>query len=235
MSFVVLFNPNNAVGEEILKIFRGDKNSLFALIPPWLGKENTSSLALTEMEDVPADTYNDNFEETIRSELQENNIFIFNSEFIDECKAMSKGYADKLSLKLKFIFKIVKSLCKLLIGKNKGGKFFFITVNPGVSNILDFPTAPIYDEAIHSFLRSLAKEFNPFNLIFNGLCVEPVLELMDKSELRTYRNKMKIYAMKKDPIKAQELAAFIKNISINNLSLSSGNIYCLGQGMPLPY
>ena len=115
--------------------------------------------------------------------------------------------------------------------EDKRGKFLFITTNPSISHLSEFPISPIYDEAVHSLIRSLAKEFKSVHLAFHGICIEPIFEMLDKNELRDYRKKMKVYAMQKSPIKLEVLMAFIKNLALTDLRLASGNIFYIAEGL----
>jgi hypothetical protein len=129
------------------------------------------------------------------------------------------------------LFYILQQLSRECIQKNIKAKFVFLTVNPSIRHVSMFPTAPIRDEGIHAFVKSLAKELKPFNLSFYGVCTEPIFEFLEKEEIRNYRKNMKVYALKKSPIKLQELFSFIKEIAFNDLTLASGNILYVGEGL----
>lgn len=209
-NFVGLFNHENAVGEAL---FRGFSRLL-----------ETEAAVLT---DVTAE----NFENLIKSKLKDDNVFIFNSQFMDELKGVDLDYSDKICLELNHLFRTLQTLIKALLVKDKRGKFLFITTNPSVSHCLDFPISPIHDEAIHSLIRSLAKEFKSAQIAFHGICVEPIFEMVDKIELQSYRKKMKVYGLQKSPIKLDALVSFVKNVALTDFRPSSGHIFYIAEGL----
>lgn len=163
--------------------------------------------------------------------LTENNIFIFNSRFVNELQDINVNYADKICEELGRLFKIIKMMIGSLQRADKTGKFIFITTNPGISHATAFPISPIYDEAIHSLVRSLAKEFKSAQIAFHGICLEPVFEMIDQCELRDYRKKMKVYAMQKSPLRMAALISLIKSLVVADFRLTSGNILYIAEGL----
>lgn len=210
MNFISLLNHENVVGEALLKGF--------------------SQLLDTEVA-ILTNSTNDNFEEFIKSKLKDDNIFIFNSKFINELKEVDINYSDKICAQLNSLFRTIKILISAVLLRDKRGKVLFITTNPGISHSSDFPISPIYDEAIHSLIRSLAKEFKSDQIAFHGICVEPIFEMIDKAELKSYRKKMKVYGTQKSPIKLDALVSFIRNVALTDLRLSSGNIFYIAEGL----
>ena len=210
---VGLFNYENAVGEALLKGFS-----------PLL---DTEVAVLTNSPNI----VNYNFAELIKNKLKDDNTFIFNSKFVNELKEVDIHYADKICDELNHLFRTIKILINALLLADKRGKMLFITTNPSISHSSGFPISPIYDEAIHALIRSLAKEFKPAQIAFHGICVEPIFEMIDKSELRDYRKKMKVYGMQKSPIKLEALVSFIKNVASTDLRPSSGNIFYIAEGL----
>ena len=230
MNFVGLINHENAVGEALLKGFSQLLDTEVAVL--------TNSTASA---DNPKDEQNfgsvslsaadENFADLIKSKLKDDNVFIFNSKFINELKEVDINYSDQICVELKHLFRTIKILINALLLADKRGKILFITTNPSISHSSDFPISPIYDEAVHSLIRSLAKEFKSAQIAFHGICVEPIFEMIAQSELRDYRKKMKVYAMQKSPIKLEALTAFIKNLVLTDLRLASGNIFYVAEGL----
>ncbi len=167
----------------------------------------------------------------LEKHLTENNIFIFNSRFVNELQDVNVNYADRICEELGQLFQRIKMIVGLLQRADKTGKFIFITTNPGISHATAFPISPIYDEAVHSLVRSLAKEFKSAQIAFHGICLEPIFEMIDKSELRDYRKKMKVYAMQKSPLKMAALICLIKNLAVADFRLTSGNILYISEGL----
>jgi len=212
MNLIGVVNPKNVVGEALLKSF--------------------SDLPGAEAFAMTVNSFDiEDFEDLIRTKLKEDNIFIFNSKFTDELKEVDINYADRVCAELGDLFRAIKKLTNLLLREGKKGKFIFITTNPSISHSSSFPISPIYDGAVHSLVRSLAKEFKSTQLIFHGVCIEPVCEMINESELRDYQRRMKVYAMRKRPIRLEALADFIKNVALTNLGLSSGSIFYIGEGL----
>ncbi len=230
MNFVCLLNHKNVVGETLLKGFSELLDTEVAIL-------TNSTASLDNLKDGQSfdsnflSISNDNFEELIKSKLKDNNIFIFNSKFINELEEIDINYSDKICGELNHLFRTIKALINILRREDKRGKFLFITTNPSISHSSKFPISPIYDEAIHSLIRSLAKEFKAAQVAFHGICIEPIFEMLDKNELRDYRKKMKVYAMQKSPIKLEVLTAFIKNLALTDLRLASGNILYIAEGL----
>jgi len=231
MNFVCVQNYKNLVGSAILRGFSQLPNIEIAVLEnasSGKGKstndEKHSGVIFLSMED-------DGFEESVKKKLTENNVFIFNSKFINELEEIDVNYSDRVCDELNNLFRVLKKLIGLLYREDKKGKFLFITTNPGISHSSDFPTSPIYDEAIHALIRSLAKEFKSAQIAFHGLCIEAIFEMVDKSELRDYRTKMKVYATQKSPIKSDVLIAFIKNLVLTDFRLTSGNILYVAEGL----
>jgi len=230
VNFVCLLNHKNVVGETLLKGFSELLDTEVAIL-------TNSTASLDNLKDGQSfdsnflSISNDNFEELIKSKLKDNNIFIFNSKFINELEEIDINYSDKICGELNHLFRTIKALINILRREDKRGKFLFITTNPSISHSSKFPISPIYDEAIHSLIRSLAKEFKAAQVAFHGICIEPIFEMLDKNELRDYRKKMKVYAMQKSPIKLEVLTAFIKNLALTDLRLASGNILYIAEGL----
>ncbi len=173
--------------------------------------------------------------ESLAPRLTDSNWFVFNSDFLNEKEQIHPQYADQVIQKLGAVFKLMKGLTALLIKENKTAKFVFITVNTEVIHLIDFPVAPIYDEAIHSFSKSLAHELSPFGLDVYSVCTEPILEILNKDEIRSYRKKMKIFSTQKSPIKAEQVAEFVYQLLNASMGMLSGSTLCIGQGMRLSY
>lgn len=167
----------------------------------------------------------------LEKHLTENNIFIFNSNFFNELQDVNINYADRICEELCQLFQRIKMVIGLLQRADKTGKFIFITTNSGISHATAFPISPIYDEAIHSLVRSLAKEFKSAQIAFHGICLEPVFEMIDQCELRDYRKKMKVYAMQKSPLRMAALISLIKNLVVADFRLTSGNILYIAEGL----
>jgi hypothetical protein len=207
VNFVGLINHENMVGETLLKSFSGLSNTEVAVLT------------------------NANLGELIKEKLQDDNFFIFNSRFINELEEVDINYTEKVCSELNNIFRVIKGLIHNLHKADKRAKFLFITTNPGISHLVSFPVSPIYDEAIHSLVHSLAKEFRPSQFAFHGICIEPISEMLDKDELRNYRRKMKVHGMQKNPIRLDALTSFIKNLAFTDFRLASGNIFYIAEGM----
>lgn len=212
MRSVFLYNTNNFVGESLVGFFSNND-------------QNTVLIA-------------DKFSaEKLQKNIQDENIFILNSQFFDEKNLLDlePNYSTILCNSLNKIFESTQNIVKLLTSSNKPGKLIFITVTPSLNNIFDadstFPTAPIHDEAIHSFVKSLSKEISPFNITTTAISLEPIFEMLDKETLKTYRKKMKVYAIKKSPMKINELMTAVEYIASNNSHLFSGKVHYLGEGM----
>lgn len=231
VNFVCLLNHKNVVGETLLKGFSNLLDTEVAVLT------NHSSAADNTINErlstglVSLCLANDSFEELIKSKLKDDNIFIFNSKFINELEEVDINYSEKICGELSHLFRTIKALINILRREDKRGKFLFITTNPSISNSSKFPISPIYDEAIHSLIRSLTKEFKSAQIAFHGICIEPICEMLDRNELRDYRKKMKVYAMQKSPIKLEVLTAFIKNLALTDLRLASGNILYIAEGL----
>lgn len=210
-NFIGLFNRENILGEKIYKTL--------------------SELSETTVVTSISNTIDASFREKIKMSQGDNGVFIFNSNFTNELNEIGFEYSEKICAELGSLFKTLKELCLFSIQTGIKTKFIFITTNPSVSSMSKFPVSPIYDEAIHSLIRSLAKELKPFGLSFLGICTEPIFELISKEELRNYRKGMRIYAFKKSPIKLNEFASLIKNLVLNDFSLTSGNIFYIGEGL----
>ena len=207
MKFVCVFNHQNVVGETLVKGFSGLLDTGLVV--------TTGPLS----------------DELVKDKLKEDNIFIFNSKFVNELKEVDIHYSDKVCDQLNGLFRTIKKLIHVLLTEGKRGKFLFITTNPSISHASSFPISPIYDEAVHSLIRSLAKEFKSSQLVFHGICIEPVFEMLEKKEIREYQKKMKVYAMQKRPIKLEALMGFIKNVALTDLGLASGNIFYIAEGL----
>ncbi len=167
--------------------------------------------------------------------LQAHNTFVYNSEFMNEMDCDLIEYAHAVGMKLSGLFSEIQSLCKVLIAENKTANFFFLTTNPSVRNVLNYPIAPLYDESVHALVKSLAKEMNPFNLHFYGVNMEPLAELLSPADIRAYRRLMKGYAARKTPLRGQDVADYIKNLSLTERGLCSGSIFSIGVGMAMAY
>jgi short-subunit dehydrogenase involved in D-alanine esterification of teichoic acids len=202
MRAIFLYNSKNLLGESLIEFFLKDESN------------------------VVETTFDD-----FKDKMQDENVFIFNTSFLNEIDLINENYANEIIENLDKIFELTNLICKCLIETGKKGKFVFITTNPSLGNIIDFPTAPINDEAIHSFVKSLTKEMTPFNIIVNAVCVEPILEMLDKDELKIYRRKMKFYGVKKAPMKISEFLDAMQYVLANESHLFSGKIYYLGEGM----
>tara|TARA_B100001094_G_C18156327_1_gene786673 strand:- start:159 stop:827 length:669 start_codon:yes stop_codon:yes gene_type:complete len=159
--------------------------------------------------------------------LQDKNTFLVLPSFLDEKDIDS---AATLKDNLFKAFKVVQSISRLLLDNNKKANFVFMTSAPGLYGLIDYPFSPIYDLSIHSFVKSLAKELTPMGLSFYCLCCEPLMALLPKSEIRQYRNKMRVVAAKKIPLKTPETAELLHNICFNYSSLLSGSIITAGSG-----
>lgn len=210
-NFVGLFNSNNLLGEKIL--------------------EDLSKEGETDVTSSPSLIMDPSFRKRMSLDPQGNNIFIFNSGFLNEPKIIDIEYSERISIELGNLFDTLKELINLSIQSGICSKFLFITTNPSISHMSSFPISPICDEAIHSLLRSLAKELKPFNLSFYGICTEPIFELVDRAEMKTYRKSMKIYALKKSPIKIQKLISLIRKVAFFDFTLISGNVLYVGAGL----
>jgi len=231
VNFVCLINHENAVGTALLKGFSRLLNTevgVLTSIPSGLGDLTQDELNLNL---ISLCITSDNFEELIKGKLRDDNIFIFNSRFINELTEVDINYSDKICGELNFLFRTIQALINILLREDKKGKFLFITTNPSISHLSNFPISPIYDEAVHSLVRSLAKEFKSVHLAFHGICIEPILKMINRNEIRDYRKKMKVYAMQKSPIKLDALTSFIKNLVLTDLRLTSGNIFYIAEGM----
>ncbi len=231
MNFICLQNHKNLVGDAILKEFSPLLNTEVAVLQDSCSEEN-NAIAPQQDPNLTSLFFEDGrFEEMVKIRLTENNIFIFNSKFINELQEVSINYSDKICDELNNLFRTIKALISVLHREDKKGKFLFITTNPGISHSCEFPISPIYDEAVHSLIRSLAKEFKSVQISFHGICIEPIFEMVDKSELRNYRRKMKVYAMQKSPIKLAVLVSLIKNLALIDFRLTSGNILYVAEGL----
>ena len=202
-NFIFIHNTNNLLGEKLISSFKDNP---------------LNSIVINEYKNI-------------KSKLQEDNIFIFNTDFTNELKNLTEDYADQLCNKLENIFKMLQSITNELIYAEKKGKFLFITTNPKTLNLVDAPCAPIYDEAIFSLVKSLTKELNSFNLRFNAITLDSIFEEMDKTSLRNYAKKMKPIASRKTPTKLDALINQIHEIVFSNSNLLSGTIYNIGEGM----
>lgn len=228
MNLVCILNHENIIGKALLDKFLQVPNTDILIIKRPFPDKIDNDINYPEL---PSIFENDcNFECIIRERLKANNVFIFNSRLINEMDEVNINYADRIYADLNILFRSTKKLCSILVKEGKGGKFLFITINPSISHMSKFPISPIYDEAVHSLIRSLTKELKPFDLVFNGVCIEPIWELLNDDERKYYRKKMKLYAAKKNPIKLNELADFIKSITLADLSLTSGNIFYIAEG-----
>jgi len=231
VNFVCLLNHENVVGETLLKGFSNLLDTEVAVLTNHSSAADNTINERLNVGLVSLCTANDNFEEIIKSKLNEDNIFIFNSRFINELEEVDINYSDRVCDELNNLFRVIKVLITNLHKEDKRGKFLFITTNPSISHSSEFPISPIYDEAIHSLIRSLAKEFRSNQLAFHGICIEPIFEMIDKNELRNYRKKMKVHGMQKSPIKLDALASFIRNLAMTDLRLTSGNIFYIAEGL----
>ncbi len=162
---------------------------------------------------------------------QDENIFIFNTKFINELENADENYISELNFELQRTFETVKILCKNLLDANRKGKFIFLTVNPTLNLAIDFPIAPIHDEAIHSFIKTLAKEMSALDFTFNAICLEPIFEMLTRDQIKSYRRKMQIYATRKNPVSFDELFNFIEYVSLSTTNILSGAIFYIGSGM----
>jgi NAD(P)-dependent dehydrogenase (short-subunit alcohol dehydrogenase family) len=203
MSFVFLKNTDNLLGKKLVDFFSQDEKN---------------AVLISEGNDL-------------KLKLQDENVFVFNTQFLNESALLTEDYGAKLSDNLNKIFEMTNTICKALIESGKKGKIIFVTVNPSLGNTIDFPTAPINDEAIHSFVKTLAKELTPFGIIVNAICLDPVFEMLDKSILKIFRRKMRVYAIQKSPTKLVEILDAFKYVLANDSHLFSGKIYYLGEGM----
>jgi hypothetical protein len=210
-NFIGLFNKKNMLGEELFKAL-----SLM---------EETTMIA------TASNAIDPDFREKIKISQNDNGVFVFNSSFINELDEISLEYSERICAELSTLFKTIKELSIIFMQAGAKAKFIFITTNPSISSMSRFPISPIYDEAAHSLIRSLAKELKPFNLSFFGICTEPIFEFISKEELRNYRKSMKIYALKKIPVKIKEFVSLIKNIALTDFSLASGNVFYIGEGL----
>ena len=222
MACVFLHNINNILGESLVDFFLKDENTVSVF-----KQQNDSNFLPNKTKDL-------NFlknPDDLKFYIQDENIFLFNTKFLNEIDFLNENYAASLCENLNEIFDFTNNICKFLIETGKKGKFVFITVNPTLGNIFDFPIAPINDEAIHSFVKSLVKEITPFNILVNAVCIDPIFEMLDKEQLRNYRKKMRIYSIQKSPTRIQEILDSIRYILANDSHLFSGKIYYLGEGM----
>ena len=157
--------------------------------------------------------------------FDDENVFIFNTKFSNEIDLLDEKYASELCHEFQEIFKLTKAICSKLLEDGKKGKFVFLTVNSSLANVSNFPAAPIRDEAIHSFVKSLAKEMSSFGIIFNVLCIDPIFEMFDINELKLYRKNMKSFSSQKSPMKLEDVVELIKHIISSDSTLLSGMVY----------
>ncbi|MCP3659182.1 MAG: hypothetical protein GY830_02225 [Bacteroidetes bacterium] len=158
----------------------------------------------------------------------EQNTFIFNTYLNNE--TLKESEINTIIAKLDKLFQTTQIIISRQVHTNKSAKFFFITTNSRLHNITDFKYAPIYDEAVHSFVKSMSKEFNAFNLNFNAICLDPIAEMLTKPEKRTYGLNMRNIVTKKTPTKLDELMLLLKELITAKTSLLSGTVFTVGAG-----
>lgn len=231
MHLVCLSRYNNLVGQEILREFLSVDDTQLAVFQESSDLENEKVFEAVTFDALKLPTTDAGFESLIKERLTDENVFIFNSCFAEEMKLLDTGYSQTICDQLNNLFRIIKIITSLLHREGRRGKFLFITTNPGISHCCNFPTSPIYDESVHSLVRTLAKEFRSQNISFHGICTEAVFEMVSKDELRDYRRKMKVYGVQKSPVKLSELTALVKNIALTDFRLASGNILYVGEGL----
>ena len=231
MNLVCLNSYKNLLGQAILKEFLSLGDTKVIIFQESYPEKNHEISDSQVVDALKLSITDEGFEAFIKDSLSENNIFIFNSNFIDEMKQVGLSYSQAICDQLNELFKSIKLIISILNREGKSGKFLFITTNPGISHSCNFPTSPIYDEALHALIRSLAKEFKSSQIAFHGICTESIFEMVDKSELRDYRRKMKVYAMQKSPVKLAVLVALIKNLALTDFRLTSGNILYVAEGL----
>ncbi|MDR0675603.1 MAG: hypothetical protein LBF97_00990 [Elusimicrobiota bacterium] len=228
--FLENFFNDNILGDNLIKFFLNDKqnqNSLFLYSKNFNKSDsfiNKEAFYLKELQIIKNHLDLDLY-------LKDDNIFIFNTDFSDEYKEFGENYIDKVVLKLNEIFEITKNLCVKLIENRQKASFYFFTVNPTIYKAIDFPVAPIFDEAIHSFIKSMAKEMTSFDIYFYGICLDPIFEMLNIEQIKSYRKIMSIYSLRKAPTKINDLLNTIQIFFKNRTKLFSGNIYNIGDGM----
>lgn len=231
MNLVCLSNHDNLVGQAILREFSAVENTRLAILqePFCAANEKVPELLTSDALKLPIN--GPGFESLIKDRLTTENVFIFNSRFTEEMKCLDIIYSQAICDQFHNLFRIIKIIIGLLHRESQRGKFIFVTTNPGITHGCNFPTSPVYDEGVHSLVRTLAKEFKSQNISFHGICAEAVFEMVAKDELRDYRKKMKVYGAQKSPVKLSELTALVKNIALTDFRLASGNILYVGEGL----
>ena len=161
--------------------------------------------------------------------LEEENTFIFNSILNDEI--VNEINIENILFQLDKTFTQVQQIIKILLKNQKKAKFIFITTNSKLNNIVNFHYAPIYEESIYAFVKSLTKEFNPFKLSFNALALEPIAEMIEKDDKKNYRRKMKNIALRKTPTKIEDFLVLLDEIIHSKSKLLSGTVLSVGEGL----
>lgn len=223
MNLFFLENIDNFLGRHFIEYFSNKKdNKLFILDKYIFNSENK----FIENDIKILENYLN-----IEKFLSEENIFVFNTNFINEYENFNEKYIDELISDLNSKFEMVKFICRKLIENKQKATFYFFSINTTLHNAIDFPIAPIRDESIFSFIKSISKEMTSFDIFFNGVCIDPIFEMLTKDQIRNYRRNMSLYSLRKNPTKIQDLLKFIENLFLNRTKLSSGSIYNIGDGM----
>ena len=165
----------------------------------------------------------------VQTELAEENAFIFLPSLKDESN-IDESYGPIIQRRLFTVYKVTKTLSRMLLDQEVSARFLYLTTAPGLYGLIDYPFCPIYDLAIHSLVKSLGKELTAMGLRFSCLCTEPLMSILDKKEIRAYRNKMRVIAAKKTPIKNSEIMALIHHFAFKQNHMLSGNIISAGAG-----
>ena len=159
------------------------------------------------------------------------NIFIFNSEFINEEDQNELEYTEYMINYLNKLFEMIKSISKKIISENKEGKIIFLTSNSNIQHFIKYPTSPTLDEAKHSLIRSLSKEFSAFKVSVFGLCLDPINEIISDFKLiKKYKKSMSLHGMKKLPININDIKNSIEMLIDSQSEIISGNIILVGKG-----
>ncbi len=161
---------------------------------------------------------------------------IVGSPYWDENAVSGIDYPYVLERYLTALFGICQRLAQRMVATGRSGTFLCVTTNPSVGLFIPYPTSPILDEAIHSFVRSLSKELASFDIGVFGLCLDPIAECVPDTRLtRWYKKRLSQHGIKKLPIKLADVAGVMDSVLSPGSRPMSGNIIAVGEGSIVGY
>ena len=110
------------------------------------------------------------------------------------------------------------------------GHLLALCIDDVAAKILGLPETPIANHSRVAALKSMAREYGRMGLGFNTIVCQPPREMVDGTEWRTRRKRLKVYALRYRPVGIGSYVRFILSL-LDGDPPANGSVLCLGNGV----